>query len=183
MRLYTRKGDTGVTGLTGGKQVPKEDDRVAAYGELDELSSFLGLAQAELPEALQPTREILERVQHELFILSAELASPPQGTQPAHRIEDRHVERLEKEIDTFSGALDDLQSFVLPRGTTAGARLHVARAVARRAERAVVRLHRASPQRPPVLAYVNRLSGLLFVLALRANQQADFREIAPDYSR
>lgn len=148
---------------------------------MDELCCHLGLAQAELPAELGPLREILERLQHEIFILNAELATPAGQPPPPHRLEERHLQRLEKEIDTFSESFEERHAFVLPRGTTAAARLHVARAVARRAEREVVRLHRGQPQRPVVLAYANRLSGLLFAMALTVNRQSGFREVAPHY--
>lgn len=183
MKLYTRGGDQGDTGLRGGGRVPKENLRVAAYGDLDELCSHLGLAQALLPKELRSFRELLEQVQHELFILSAELSTPPEGKAPTGRIEERHVQRLEQEIDLLASSLKDRKSFVLPRGTPAAAELHVARAVARRAERTLVQLHRAAPLRPVVLAYLNRLSGLLYAMALSTNHQTGFDEVVPDYTR
>ncbi len=183
LKLYTRGGDAGETGLVGGRRVSKDDPLVVACGELDELCSHLGLAQADVPPDLVPLAAILERVQHEIFILNAELATPKGAPPPAHRLEQRHVDRVEQEIDTFSEPFDAVHAFVLPRGTTMAARLHVARAVARRAERAVVRADRASPLRPVLLAYVNRLSGLLYAMALSVNLQSGFREVAPDYTR
>lgn len=183
VKLYTRAGDKGDTGLIGGRRVPKEDLRVEAYGAIDELCCQLGLAQVDLPAEVGPVAEVLLRLQHELFILGAELATPPNHDVPKHRLEERHVRRLEQEIDLFSEPLEGINAFVLPRGTVAACRLHLARAVARRAERAVVRLHRAQPLRPPVLEYVNRLSGLLFALALSVNQKAGVGELPPDYSR
>lgn len=154
-----------------------------AYGEVDELSGHLGLAQADLPPDLRSLGEVLERVQHELFILGAELATPSGGREGLPRVQKRHVERLEREIDLFTEGLPERKLFVLPRGSVSASRLHVARAVARRTERAVLRLHRLEPVRPEVLEYLNRLSSLLFVMALTANQLAGVAEVAPDYQR
>jgi cob(I)alamin adenosyltransferase len=182
-RLYSRSGDAGVTHLIGGRKVSKEDARVEAYGAVDELASNLGLAQSELPPELSPVAAVLERLQHELFILGAELATPEGKPAPQQLLQDRHVRRVEEEIELFSGPSEGLRTFVLPRGSKAASQLHVARAVARRAERAVVRLHRSEPQRPPVLAYMNRLSSLLFALAVQANKTAGVAEVPPDYTR
>ena len=125
---------------------------------------------------------MLVRLQHELYIAQAEIAAAPPAAPPAHRIEERHVKRLEEEIDRYASPLEPLRSFVLPRGGPAGAELQVARTVARRAERALWSLHREAPQRSELLQWANRLSDLLFALALSVNRSEKFTEVAPDYT-
>lgn len=181
-RLYTRSGDHGETGLVGGVRVGKDSPRIRAFGTLDELGAQLGLARACLGPDAQPLFHQLTRLQHELFIVQSELAVAPPAPPPAHRIEARHVERLEQEIDGATATLDPLKSFVLPGGSEAGARLHVARAVARRAEREVWALHRTEAVSPVLLQWLNRLNDLLFALALAANRAAGVAEIPPDYT-
>jgi cob(I)alamin adenosyltransferase len=151
-RIYTRGGDAGETSLGDGSRVPKTDARVAALGDVDELNSVLGWADAGL-----------ERIQNELFDLGADLAVP---VGDALRIEQSYVDRLEAEIDEANAALQPLKSFVLPGGTDAAARLYLARAVCRRAERSVLAVRDANPL---AAVYLNRLSDLLFVLARAAN--------------
>lgn len=181
-RLYTRTGDRGETGLAGGVRVAKDSARIRAFGTLDELGAQLGLARAALGPDAQPLFRQLIRLQHELFIAQAELAVAPASAPPAHRIEPRHVQRLETEIDAATSDLDPIRSFVLPGGSTAGAQLHVARAVARRAEREVWTLHRAEPVSPALLQWLNRLNDLLFALALTENRRAGVVEVPPDYT-
>ena len=181
-RLYTRTGDRGTTGLAGGARVDKDSARIRAYGTFDELGSQLGLAEAELPESLHDIRETLLRIEHELYIAQSELAVAPGAKPPAHRIEARHVTRLESDIDRFDAAHPELRSFVLPRGSKPAALIHVARTVARRAERELWSLNRAEPQRPELLQWTNRLSDLLFALALATNHALGVGEVAPDYS-
>ncbi len=125
---------------------------------------------------------LLVRLQHELFVAQAELATPATKTALAHRIEARHVSGLEHEIDRYSSTFEPVHTFVLPRGSKAGAALHVSRTIARRAERELWRLHRIEPQRPELLQWANRLSDLLFALALSVNRREGHREIAPDYA-
>lgn len=181
-RLYTRSGDHGETGLVGGVRVGKDSPRIRAFGTLDELGAHLGLVRSSLGPDAQPLFLQLTRLQHELFIAQSELAVAPGASPPAHQIEARHVERLEHEIDTATASLDPLKSFVLPGGSETGARLHVARAVARRAEREVWALHRSEPVPGPLLQWLNRLNDLLFALALGANREARVTEIPPDYT-
>ena len=181
-RLYTRTGDGGETGLTGGRRVAKDSARIRAYGALDELGAFLGLLEVELPDALGGTRATVHRLQHELFLAQAELAVPPNGPTLAHRIEARHVERLERETDALSKRVPPLKSFALERGSRPAALAHVARTIARRAERDLWSLHREEPQRPEILQWSNRLSALLFAVALEANAAVGVAEEAPDYS-
>ncbi len=162
MKIYTRGGDRGETGLPGGIRLSKDADRLEACGTVDELSSLLGQVRAAgLPEAIE---RLLERAQQELIYVGTELASP--DTQ---RIGPDRVEALEAEIDGFDETLPPLRDFILPGGTPAAAALHVARAVCRRAERRLVTLAQAENVSPNMLAYFNRLGDLLFVLARVAN--------------
>ncbi len=180
-RVYTRTGDRGTTGLAGGTRVDKDSDRIRAYGTYDELGAQLGVVLSQLPSELEILRPVLTRLGHELFIAQSELASA--GRQPPrHRITAIHVARFEKEIDTFQAGLPPLHTFVVPRGSPTAARLHVCRAVARRAETELLRLHRSEPLPPELLAWANRLSDLLFVLALVANHELGIAEEPPDYS-
>jgi len=201
MKIYTRAGDDGETGLFGGERVAKDDRRVEAYGTVDELNCALGVARA----ALSPDSDLdplLARVQGELFDLGAELATPParRETRLAARIPlatDERTAALEAEIDRREAELEPLKTFILPGGTPAAAALHVARATCRRAERRVITLAHVERDgggppsarddggpasarddggpasvRPEVLRYLNRLSDLLFVLARYANHRA-----------
>jgi cob(I)alamin adenosyltransferase len=177
MKIYTRTGDKGQTGLIGGRRVAKSVPRVTAYGEVDELSAVLGTGIAALPEA-SAERPALEAIQRVLFELGAELATPPgsevgPGVAP---IAAERVSELETAIDALSARLAPLRHFILPGGSRAGAALHVARTVCRRAERAVVKLAAVEPVRPEVLAYLNRLSDYLFVLARAVNAEEGVSE-------
>jgi cob(I)alamin adenosyltransferase len=158
-KIYTRTGDDGTTGLGDGTRVPKDSARVEAYGTVDELNSTIGvlLAVPGLPDAVV---QCLTDVQHELFDMGGELCIPGH-----HVITDVHVTRLEDELDKFNEALPRLKEFILPGGGPAAAACHVARTVARRAERRTWSLARQESVSPDVLKYLNRLSDLLFVLA------------------
>lgn len=173
MKIYTRTGDTGETGLFGGARIRKNDPRVEAYGTIDELNAALGLVRSSgLPAALD---EVLTRVQSELFVLGAEVACVP-GKSDKLKMElvgDGHVTDLERLIDEHEEHLPPLKTFVLPAGSPAGAALHLARTVARRAERRCLDL---DDLRPLVITYLNRLSDCLFVLARRANHLAGAEE-------
>ena len=165
-RIYTGGGDRGETSLGDGSRVPKLDCRIAAFGAVDELNSQVGLAlAAELPPEL---RETLRRVQNELFDLGADL-SVPFGVADRLRISEDHIERLERDCDRFNAGLSELKSFVLPGGSEAAARLHVARAVCRRAEREALAAAEELDISRLALVYLNRLSDLLFILARTAN--------------
>ncbi|MBI3911510.1 MAG: cob(I)yrinic acid a,c-diamide adenosyltransferase [Armatimonadetes bacterium] len=173
MRIYTRTGDRGETGLFGGRRVPKDHPRVAAGGDVDELNAHLGLALSH--EAFGDLREILIRLQENLLILGADLATPPEagervGQKRVPRVTADMVAYLEDLIDRQEANLSALTHFILPGGVTAGACLHLARAACRRAERSVVTLAHAETVNEQALAYLNRLSDLLFVLARAANQ-------------
>jgi cob(I)alamin adenosyltransferase len=167
-RIYTRAGDAGETSLGDGSRVAKTDPRMAAYGTVDELNSVLGLAlaSAELPEQFRPW---LERVQNDLFDLGADLSVPLRDERERLRVTQPQVDRLEELCDSVNAELEPLKSFVLPGGGEAAARLHVARTVCRRAERAAVALAEAGDINPIALAYLNRLSDLLFILARAAS--------------
>ena len=166
-RIYTRAGDTGTTSLGDGTRVPKSDDRIAAYGTIDELNSVVGLALAHgVPEEFHPW---LERVQNELFDLGADLSVPLEDERERLRVTPEQVVALEAVCDLVNERLPRLRSFVLPGGSEAAALLHLARTVCRRAERLVVRLSESAPVNPAAIAYLNRLSDLLFILARAAN--------------
>ncbi|MCL4289967.1 MAG: cob(I)yrinic acid a,c-diamide adenosyltransferase [Thermoleophilia bacterium] len=173
-RIYTRGGDSGETSLGDGARVPKTDPRIEAYGAVDELNSTLGWALVAVPPG--ELREWLELVQNELFDLGADLSVPPGGERERLRVSPGQVERLERWCDRANERLEPLRSFVLPGGGELAARLHVARAVCRRAERRAVALARAQEASPPALAYLNRLSDLLFILARVANADAGLPE-------
>jgi cob(I)alamin adenosyltransferase len=165
-RIYTRGGDAGETSLGDGSRVPKTDLRIAAGGEVDELNSSVGWAAAAAPDG--ELRTVLERVQNELFDLGADLTLPP--GREGLRVAQGQVDELEAACDAWNERLEPLRSFVLPGGTELAARLFVARAVCRRAERAVLAVDDASPL---VAVYLNRLSDLLFILARAANAGAE----------
>ena len=157
-KIYTRTGDKGVTGLGDGARVDKDSLRVEAYGTVDELNSAVGLVlAAELPDAV---RSCLTRIQHELFDLGGELCMPGVTLIP-----DRYVDTLETDLDRFNDDLPPLKDFILPGGSEAAARCHVARTVARRAERRVVSLAHNEAVNDATIRYLNRLSDLLFVVA------------------
>jgi cob(I)alamin adenosyltransferase len=177
VKIYTKTGDAGETSLFDGTRVSKTDPRVAAYGDVDELQASVGMAiAAGLDEELSA---MCVQIQRDLFALGARLADP------AHRIADRvkkavvteeSIARLERWIDGFDGEAPPLRHFILSGGSPEGAALHVARAVCRRAERAVIGLG-ADPVEPLVLVYLNRLSDLLFVMARAANHRRGVPEV------
>ena len=171
-RIYTRGGDAGETSLGDGARVSKLDARIAAYGTVDELNAAIGLVlAASCPE---PIREVLGRVQNELFDLGADL-SVPMEHEARLRVTQSQVDALEHDCDSFNAELPELVSFVLPGGGETAARLHVARTVCRRAEREALDASRVYAVNPVGLVYLNRLSDLLFILARTANA-ADGRE-------
>ncbi len=167
-RVYTRTGDDGTTGLGVRVRVRKDDARVEAYGTVDELNSALGVVVASGPSA--PVADSLRRVQQELFHLGSDLCVPPDDEAPSvPRIEQRHVEALERTIDQLQEELEPLANFVLPGGCAAAAALHLARTICRRAERRLVALAASEAVGAPALTYVNRLSDALFVMARYEN--------------
>jgi cob(I)alamin adenosyltransferase len=189
-RVYTRGGDRGETSLVGGQRVAKDSIRIESYGTVDELNAVLGLVRVanRAPGASKANRErldaVLARLQGELFNLGSDLATLPGDRRPRQPvIEARHVERLEAEIDELNAGLPELASFVLPGGGEVGAFLHQARTVCRRAERCVTTLARREAIGEPCLAYLNRLSDLLFVLSRWASKVRREREILWDPTR
>jgi cob(I)alamin adenosyltransferase len=183
-RIYTTTGDDGTTGLIGGKRVPKDALRVEAYGSVDELNAILGVVRSyALPESLP---EILETIQDDLFTIGANLAIP-EGANPAEwnipPITEAEIKFLEKVIDEFDFRLPPLQRFILPGGMPAAAMLHLARTVARRAERACVALSHTEKMAPQIVCYLNRLSDLCFVLARTANKDAGRSESHPTFGK
>ena len=178
-RVYTKRGDTGQTSLVGGQRLTKSDLRIEAYGTVDELNSFIGLARESARQAafdfpaLASLADILLRVQHELFNAGSILATLPEDVHPKQaRITDAESERLEREIDAMNESLTPLRSFVLPGGCRLNAELHVCRTVCRRAERICVALAErveSSPD-PAIVRYLNRLSDALFVWSRWATQ-------------
>jgi len=168
-RIYTRGGDAGETSLGDGSRVSKLDCRIGAFGTVDELNSSIGVVLAgAVPDAM---REPLARIQNELFDVGADL-SVPWGVTDRLRVEQGMIDRLEADCDAFNAELPELRSFVLPGGTEAAARLHVARTICRRAERDVLLGAEEVELNPLVLRYLNRLSDLLFILARAANAAA-----------
>ena len=176
-KIYTRTGDDGTTGLVDGSRIAKSAPLMAAIGDVDEANSWVGLAAVALDEA-PDAAAMLTRIQNELFDLGADLATPPdaeRGFGPhdmALRIVPGQIARLEEEIDAMNAALDALKSFILPGGSEAAARLHLARAVTRRAERSAVAAAADRALNPLALTYLNRLSDHLFVLARSINGAA-----------
>jgi cob(I)alamin adenosyltransferase len=173
MKVYTRTGDDGTTALFGGDRVAKTHPRIAAYGTVDEANAALGLARSLLGDGPGSGRAdaILDRLQQELFVLGGDLASPNATKYPVPRITAEHVERLEGEIDALEEDLPALKHFILPGGAPGGAALHVARTVARRAERHTVELGKQEEVNDHAARYLNRLSDFLFVLARWVNHR------------
>ncbi len=176
MKIYTKGGDQGETGLYGGVRVPKDAIRIRTYGTLDELNAIFGviIADPSLPATPQPR---LTRIQGELFQLGAELATPRGKKVASPMIEEAHVLALEAEIDQMEAELKPLKTFILPGGASVAGWLHFARTVSRRAERELVTLHRAEPLRPVPLHYMNRLSDYLFVTARWVNHALSIPDV------
>lgn len=179
LKIYTKTGDDGDTGLFGGGRVPKDHPRVTAYGEVDELNAVIG--QARSVEMMPRIDEVLAPVQRDLFALGAMLATPDLEKMKEQlekaRISDARVAQLEQAIDDGEAELEPLKAFILPGGTAKAAALHVARTVCRRAERAVIHLQKDTEVPQLVIVYLNRLSDLLFVLARVANKRAGAGEV------
>ncbi|MCC6740428.1 MAG: cob(I)yrinic acid a,c-diamide adenosyltransferase [Planctomycetia bacterium] len=175
MKIYTRTGDLGMTGLIGGARVPKDDLRIESYGQVDELNAVLGAARA--AGTPPDTDAELGRIQNDLFALGADLADPRPDAPGRMRVDAARVPALEKWIDAMEAGLPPLRNFILPGGSPAGSLLHVARTIARRAERAVVALARAHAEYAPAVVYVNRLADALFVAARHVNRVAGAPEV------
>lgn len=174
MKIYTKTGDSGKSSLYGGKRILKSDLRLEAYGSIDELNSALGVCVALKPSAVLGAA--LVAIQNKLFFVGSELASGDKLPTGLKVISEADVIELEQAMDKWQEKLPELKNFILPGGTPAGAQLHLARTVARRAERAVVRLNAESPMRPILLQFLNRLSDYLFVMARQVNYEAGKEE-------
>jgi cob(I)alamin adenosyltransferase len=179
LRIYTRTGDTGQTALFGGGRVSKDDLRVAAYGDVDELNSVLGLVRATAPADFEDT--LLETVQRDLFAIGGHLATPDPGKVRAAlakaELQAARIEEFERAIDRADQELAPLKAFILPGGTPKAAALHLARTTCRRAERSVVTLAAGAEVPALFLVYLNRLSDLLFTLARLANHRAGVEDV------
>ena len=179
MKIYTKTGDAGDTGLFGGGRVHKDDPRVEAYGDVDELNAVLGMVRA--VEQMPRIDEVLVPVQRDLFAIGALLATPDRDKMASHlekaRIDDERIAELEQAIDDAESELEPLRAFIVPGGTPKAAALHVARTVCRRAERHVVRLQHEVELPELTVIYLNRLSDLLFTLARLANHRAGAGEV------
>jgi len=168
LKIYTKTGDDGTTGLQGGSRVSKSDLRIIAYGAVDEANSCLGVALSWDVDA--DIRELLRTIQNELFVAGSDLSNPDLKNS-ANRITERMVEGLEKSIDRFEAELSPLANFILPGGRQVAAHLHMARTITRRAETSVVALSKNEQINPHCQKYLNRLSDLLFVLARVVNRR------------
>jgi cob(I)alamin adenosyltransferase len=179
MKIYTKTGDAGQTGLFGGGKVSKDDARVEAYGEVDELNAFIGVARA--VEVMPRIDEVLVPIQRDLFSIGALLATPNLEKMHDHltkaQIDDERIRGLEHEIDSCDRELEPLKAFILPGGSQKAAALHVARTVCRRAERRVIHLQHSVEIPQIVIIYLNRLSDLLFTLARVANVRGGAGEV------
>jgi len=177
VKLYTRTGDDGTTGLFGGQRVSKDHPRVAAYGTVDELNACIGLAGAACRadnELHKQFLDIFAQLQSRLFDIGADLATPEgnKHEKKVVRISDEHVHEVEQWIDTIDADNKPMKSFILPGGSDLAARLHLARTVCRRAERLMISLGHSEPVSDGAVIYVNRVSDLLFAMARRANDDA-----------
>ncbi len=179
-KIYTRSGDDGTTGLGGGQRVKKSSLRIAAFGTVDELNSLLGLAATANLD--REVGEPLDRIRNELFHLGSDLCILEDDKKKLNvpTIEQRHIDALEALLDHLTAEVGPLENFVLPGGVEGAARLHVARAVCRRAERILVELADAEPVGPHTIRYVNRLSDALFVMARFENKQKGVADVCWD---
>ena len=186
MKIYTKTGDKGNTGLAGGKRVSKSNPRIMAYGQVDELNANLGLAVSILSgevadKMLSDIIEVLLSIQNDLFIVGSDLADPaydPLVNSRTPRVEKDMVARIENNIDNFESKLDPISYFILPGGTCESSILHVCRSVARRAEVSIVSLANSDTINETLLVYINRLSDLLFVLARTINKRKNIKDVA-----
>jgi len=169
VKIYTKTGDAGETGLFGGGRVPKDDPRVRAYGDVDETNAAIGFAAALDPPQFES--DTLQAIQRDLFTIGAELATP-NAAKVRDAIGAERVSALERLIDKYEASLAPLKNFILPGGAPKAAAFHLARTTCRRAERSVVTLSRGQQVNPAIIHYLNRLSDLLFMLARGCNKQA-----------
>lgn len=177
VKIYTRGGDKGETSLIGGKRTSKSSARINAYGSVDELNSALGVAISFIDYS--EVKDVLEKVQNELFIVGSDLADPsyPENPNKTPRVSDAMVKEMESTIDKYEEEVGSIQYFILPGGTKEASLLHLARGIARRAERVAVELSTSENVNPAVIAYLNRLSSLLFVFARLMNKRKGVKDI------
>jgi len=178
MKIYTGRGDEGMTDLRDMSRVSKTSPRIEAYGTVDEANSVIGTAR---PSGYDDVDEKLEAIQNHLHVVQADFANPDADDEDAPHVRETHVESLEEWMDAYDEELDPLQSFILPGGSEPGAALHHARAVVRRAERRAVELATENPVNETAVAYLNRLSDALFVMARVVNKREGVREESPTY--
>jgi len=178
MKIYTKQGDKGETGLFGGDRVSKSSLRIEAYGTIDELNSFIGLTITELLNT--EVKELLQGLQSQLFIVGSDLATPDNEKTRKYnipRVTNAFALEAEKAIDYFEGKLEELKNFILPGGTKSASLMHICRTICRRAERRVVQLSSAEEINGNIIMFLNRLSDLLFVLSRVENAEANFPDV------
>lgn len=171
MKIYTKTGDKGETGLFGGERVSKSNNRIDAYGTIDELNAFIGLTLTEIKST--EIKSVLERIQNQLFVVGSDLATPVSEKNDKLRITrtpDEYIKQAENDIDFFNDQLDELRNFILPGGSKGAAFLHICRTIARRAERKVVALSEQVKIGDNIIIFLNRLSDLFFVLSRYENK-------------
>lgn len=184
MKIYTKTGDKGLTGLIDGKRIPKSDIRIIAYGSVDELNSYIGLSLSLLSKHNTPSSSFsdivvtLSRIQNELFVIGSDLADPDLSRSSSLRVQSNMITVLENDIDNYEKELSPITYFILPGGSTESSNLHIARSIARRAETNVAKLFLQDMINNLVLVYLNRLSDLLFVLSRTINKRLQISDIA-----
>jgi len=182
MKIYTRQGDRGQTGLIGGKRVRKTDLLIEAYGTIDELNASLGMVRSALEEQEHPMTAELEKIQHQLHIICAELAGIQSDRKNPH-LEEGPVQWLEEQCDDYEARIPTLRYFILPGGVWPASLLHQSRAICRRAERRVFAATNQYKIPDSNCKYLNRLSDLLYLMARYVNHEANYQEIRTDYGR
>ena len=186
MKIYTKTGDKGLTGLIGGKRIPKSDIRIISYGSVDELNSYIGLSLSLLSKHNNPSSSssfsdiivTLSRIQNELFVIGSDLADPDLSKSSSLRVQSNMIKVLENDIDKYEKELSPITYFILPGGSVESSNLHIARSIARRAETNVAKLFSEDMINNLVLVYLNRLSDLLFVLSRTINKRLKISDIA-----
>ncbi|EEU68986.1 TPA: cob(I)yrinic acid a,c-diamide adenosyltransferase [Enterococcus faecalis] len=176
MKIYTKTGDKGMTKLVGSSTVAKDSDRVESYGTIDELNSWVGYIISQLPQENQEIKEELEALQHLLFDAGTDLSTPIEAQRP-FKLQKESVHWLEQRIDFYTAQSPDIDRFILPGGTSAASMVHVARTIARRAERIIVRLNWTAKINEEVLIFTNRLSDYFYALARYLNVQAQRTDV------
>jgi cob(I)alamin adenosyltransferase len=175
MKIYTKTGDKGLTGLLNGERVPKDSLRIEAYGTVDELNSFIGLALTEIKS--EDVKKVLQRIQNLLFNVGSDLATPCSKKVSELFVKKVFYEEIEKYIDFYSAKIEEQRKFILPGGSKSASLLHVARTICRRAERRVVALNKVEKVNPNIVIFLNRISDLLFILARYKNKVAGIPDI------